>query len=512
MLSKIKFGLTVGLITFLLVTANLLYAAPTGKVVFLNGQTFETTGGDALTGRGAGATTIKALLHEGLVVMGMDGKYKPAIAKSWSLDKKWANMTFLLNEKARFHDGSPVTAQDVKFSLERAMRPEMKFIFGAEMTRLIDKIETEGDYKVIVYFKMPYPAFLARCAEYLAIEPKKYIEKVGDAEYARKPVGAGPFKFVKLEQDVSLELEAVDNHYRKVPAIKTLVYKVVPEPMTRLAMLKTGEADITLLDPAHMEELRKDKNFQIYLSRQTYLLTLAFDDLYFPQPSPFKDIRVRQAVSYALDREAICKNVLFGASEPWGDIYPPYMLGYDPKIKEYPYDPVKAKALLKEAGYPNGFETEISAYATQRLAAETIAAELAQFGIKAKLNILEFATWTQMMRGRQLKGLGFRSGPWWGGRNHPGVALESHFAKGQNYAYYVPEEIAKAMEQINHLTDEKEIFSEARKISALYRKNMHRINLWAVGAVFGLGPKIQYWQNTPGWVFPARFEEITLKR
>ncbi len=194
------------------------------------------------------------------------------------------------------------------------------------------------------------------------------------------------------------------------------------------------------------------------MSKYTYLRTLAFYDLAFPEEkSPFLDLRVRQAAAYAIDYKGITQNVMHGTGEPYGDILPPYATGYDPSIKPWPYDPEKAKALLKEAGYPNGFDTMITSDEPVKDETVAIAASLAKVGIRAKVNIPEHGIWTREIHEKKLRGLGSHPGPWWSGYSHPGLALDSHLGETSPWVFYNKPEIAKDVSKLLLMTDEKKM-------------------------------------------------------
>ena len=149
--------------------------------------------------------------------------------------------------------------------------------------------------------------------------PKNYIEKVGDAGFAAKPVGAGPFQIMDFKQDDYVRVKAVRNHYRKTPYVDEVLFKIAEEPATRLAMLKTGEADMIILNGQHIPEVRKDPNLRIIWSQHTFVVTMVFQDLAHPkEPSPFHDERVRKAASLAIDRAGICKNIFNDGSRALG--------------------------------------------------------------------------------------------------------------------------------------------------------------------------------------------------
>jgi peptide/nickel transport system substrate-binding protein len=498
----------------LLVSPCLAQKASKGEATVVVQEPFAMTGGDPHTSFGAGSMNITNFIHESLVIKGYDGKLGPALAKSWQVSKDGLNMTFTLNERAKFHNGAPVTAEDVKFSIERAMRPELKYNKGGTMRQYLEKVEVLDDHRVAVHFKSPYPALLEWCAQALAILPKAYLEKVGDAEFTKHPIGAGPFKWIDYEQDVSINAEAVADHYRKVPSVKTIHFKFVQEPATIIAMLKAGEADIVQIPRQNLPEVKKDPKFRIVWSKFIMAPSLGFFDLGFPdEQSPFKDRRVRRAASLAINRKAICDKVLNGAAEPWGDIFAPYNPGYNPNIKPDPYDPQKAKALLKEAGYPNGFDTTFTCgLLGDQVESQAIAADLARVGIRAKIIELEAATYLRSYQEKKIHGLVRAPNPSWVGMAHPGVAVES-VINSKNYNSYstTPKNVEAAWEKLYGTSDEKAIVAQAREVSRLYREAEVRDMLWAIHTAFALSPRVKNYKPIQGKMQIVGLEYLELK-
>ena len=427
-LSFCCFVMTVLLVGWTLIPSSVAKAAPKGKATTLVPTAFEMTGGDPHTTTGATGSIIISIIHNGLISKYSDGKYHPGIAKSWKVAANWKYMTFKLDRRAKFHDGTQVKAEDVKFSLDRV--PTMKGYFAPVFKKYIDRVEVVNADTVKVYFKKPYVGIFTSLARYIAIIPKHYVEKVGDVEFAKKPIGAGPFKVLDIKQDVHVKVEAVNNHFRKTPNVKYLNDLHIAESATRFAMLKAGEADLSWADPPTYQACVKDPTLTIAMSKYTYMRTIAFYDLGFPdEKSPFRDLRVRQAVAHAIDYKGITKYVLHGTAEPVADILPPYGIGFDPSIKGYEYNIKKAKALLKEAGYPNGFDTVLHSENPVKDETEAIAASLKKAGIRAKVNIAEHATRDRKVFEKKFRALGNMPGPWWSGYNHPGLALASNLGK-----------------------------------------------------------------------------------
>jgi peptide/nickel transport system substrate-binding protein len=487
---------------------------PKGKLVYSpSNATFSYRKAiDPHTGIGAEQTTINTLIFDSLLTKDPRGRELPAMAESWTIGPNWAYYDFKLRKGIKFHNGDPFTAADVKFSIERAMREDLLFVFGAELRRHIDRVEILNDYQVRVHLKAPYPAFPDRLYNNLMIVPKKYIERVGDAGFAAKPVGAGPFQIVDFKHDEFVQVKAVRNHYRKTPYIDELIYKTAEEPATRLAMLKTGEADMIMLNAQHIPDVRKDPNLRIIWSQHTYLATMVFQDMARPnEPSPFLNEKVRKAASLAIDRVGICKNVLNDQSEPWGSFLAPYHPGFDPNKKPDPYNPELAKKLLAEAGYPNGFKTTFTTGSGTKIPYDVLTAQLNEVGIKAEFVVLEHGLWQKKHTLGELRGLSYGSGPWWAGRVHPAVALESHTVGSWAPVGRTIPDLIEAWKKVNNATTLQAIAQAAKEYDNLLLKKGFRVPLWSVHVPYAVNKRVEHYDPVSGLIFPIHFEYLKLR-
>jgi len=357
---------------------------------------------------------------------------------------------------------------------------------------------------------MPAPDIWKRFWWDGAIMPEKYRESVGDKGFADKPIGSGPFRWVEYKQDQYYKLEALPKHHRKTPEIKTLTIVYVGEPSTRVAMLKAGEADIVELSGPHIPVVKSDPNLTFFQVKHVIGSALTFCDLVHPEkPSPFHDIRVRKAVSLAIDRATICDKLLFGGAEPWGEILNPYNLGYDPTVKPDPYDPEKAKALLAEAGYPNGFETEFNNRGNS-IVVEALVANLADVGINAKINIFEGGAWYNAHQGKKLNGLKI-GGTWYDAEPHPGADIQNAFNTEAPFAYTIDKEIEAMLDKSMAATTDEEAAKWGRKLSKAVRDKYMRPPLWSQHANYGLSKKIVKWEPQAGSYPGTRFEYMQIK-
>jgi peptide/nickel transport system substrate-binding protein len=340
-------------------------------------------------------------LHDALVKPMPGNLMAPSLAESWTVSADQRVYEFKLREGVKFHNGDPFTAEDVKFSFHRNK--------GARILReKVREVEIVDRYRVRFHLHEPFPDFMAFYGTLATaaawIVPKSYVEKVGADGFKRQPVGLGPYKFVSHTPGIELIMEAFEGYWRKMPHVKRLVFKSVPEPTTRAAMLKRGEVDIAyLLDPPQALELKRDPALKLAFSGGIGVFFLDFFDQWDPK-SPWSDRRVRLAANYAIDRRALSESETLGASKPTGNIIP-RAFEFTLPIEPYPYDPGKAKQLLAEAGYPNGFDAgELHQIPPYFSMGETIVGYLGAVGIKLKMRPMEraafFAAWgTKKLRG-----------------------------------------------------------------------------------------------------------------
>src|SRR4051812_37856457 len=253
-------------------------------------------------------------LHDSMV-KAMPGKpYAPCLAESWTAAPDGLTYDFVIRKDAKFHNGEPVTAEDVKFSYERYRGTSHEL-----MKENLASIETPEPSHVRFKLKKPWPDFLSFYSSASGagwVVPKKYVEKVGDDGFKRAPIGAGPYKFVSFNPGVELVLEANEHYWRKTPSVKRLVFKAVPEEVTRLAMLKRGEVDIAYsIRGAMAEELRRTAGLTLQPNYPPGTFWLVFPEQWTAPKSPWADKRVRLAVNHAIDRAAINEAETLGFSK-----------------------------------------------------------------------------------------------------------------------------------------------------------------------------------------------------
>jgi peptide/nickel transport system substrate-binding protein len=313
---------------------------------------------------------------------------KPGLAEKWEKidDLTWK---FTLIKGATFHNGEPINAAAVKFSFDRIMSDSLKSPHKGKLNSF-KEVNVLDDRTFTISLNQPYAPGLYMLAQYLFIVPPGYINKVGDAEYNLNPVGSGAYKLDKWIKGQEIILSAYDKYYGKKPAYKKLVFKGVPEESSRVASLLTGEADVISGIPVHQRKKIVDSG-KAYLTDQMGSMNYLGLNTY---EKPFSDVKVRQAVNYAINRPLINKALFDGKAILCVGPISPRTFGANTSLKPYTYSVEKAKKLLAEAGYPNGFETRL-AYGTYmpqiQEQAEAIASDLGKVGIKVILEPFERA-------------------------------------------------------------------------------------------------------------------------
>ena len=341
-------------------------------------------------------------MHDALVKPMPGNLMAPSLAESWTVSADQKTYEFKLRDGLKFHNGDPFTAEDVKFSFQRSK-------VGKVLKDRVRDVEIVSPTRVRFHLHEPFPDFMALYGTMATgagwIVPKKYIEKVGDDGFRKQPVGLGPYKFVSHTPGVDLVLEASETYWRKMPSVKRLVFKSVPEATTRAAMLKNGEVDVAyMLDTPTAQELKRDPNFRLGFSGAIGVHYLDFFDQWDPK-SPWADRRVRLAANHAVDRKALSEAETLGASRPTGSMVP-RTFDFTLPLPAYEYDPAKAKKLLAEAGYPNGFDGgDFYPYPPYFSAGETILGYFGAVGIRMKLRTMERAAFQTAWGGKKLHGV-----------------------------------------------------------------------------------------------------------
>jgi peptide/nickel transport system substrate-binding protein len=447
-------------------------------------------------------------LHDA-VVKPMPGQpMAPCLAESWSASEDGTTYDFVLRKGAVFHNGDPVTAEDVKFSFERYQGSSKDLL-----KERVAVIETPDPLHVRFKLKTPWPDFMTFYATATGaswVVPKKYVEKVGDDGFKKAPIGAGPYKFVSAQPGVEVVFEAFDQFWRKKPNVKRLVFKMIPDEATRLAALKAGEVDIVYSIRGPLgEELRRTPGLTLKPAVLQAPFYIYFPDQWDPK-SPWHDVRVRRAAAMAIDRQGINDAITLGFSRITGSTIPSQFEFYWQPPKPV-HDPQKAKALLAEAGFPNGFDAgEFSCDASYSTVAEAVLDNFVSAGIRCKLRPLERAAFFEAYSHKKLKNV-LLSGS--GAFGNAATRLEAFVVKGGIYSYGSYPDIDELFPQQATELNPKKRAAILDKMQQLLDEKAIYAPIWELGFLNGVGPRVgeSGFGLMPGYAYTAPYEEITIK-
>jgi peptide/nickel transport system substrate-binding protein len=448
-------------------------------------------------------------LHDAMVKPMPGDTMAPSLAESWTAAPDGLSYEFVLRRNVKFHDGEPVTAEDVKFSFERYRGATA----GSFKSRVLG-VDVLDARRVRFRLKQPWPDFMTFYGTPATgagwIVPKRYVEKVGDEGFKKAPIGAGPYKFVSFTPGVELVLEAFDQYWRKPPSVKRLVFKVIPDEATRLAALKHGEVDIVYsIRGALAEELQRTAGLALKSTIIPAPFWLVFLDQWDAK-SPWHDRRVRLAANYAIDRREINKAETLGYSKlTWSIIPSSFEFFWQPPA--YPVDPAKAKQLLAEAGYPNGFDA--GAYfcdASYANLAESAANYLKAVGIRTDLRPLERAAFFSQFREKKLRNI-VQVGS--GAFGNAATRIEAFVAAGGTYVYASYPDIDGLFREQASEMDRNKRTAIVHKIQQLMYEKAMFAHLWELAFLNGVGPRVAEsgLGLITGHAYSAPYEDVKLK-
>ena len=453
-------------------------------------------------------------LHDAMVKAMPGNAYAPSLAESYEIAPDFKSATFKLREGVKFQNGDPVTTEDVKFSFEKYRGGNARALKDK-----VDRLETPDDRTIRFIFKEPFLDFLLMYGGPVTaagwIVPKKYYEEVGADGFKQRPIGAGPYKLVRQVEGSEFEFEAFPDYWRKSPSIKTFVVKGIAEGTTRVATFQTGEADFVSLVPGQLWNVIKE--YPKFTPAPTQSSSIWIEFAGFDKPgSQFADKRVRQAVSLALDRQAISEAEEGGLSGRQGNWIPenwPNAIKWPPPE----YDPAKAKQLMAEAGYPNGFDVEaLTPFPPNFSLAERVVTALREIGIRTRVNQMERAAYTARLGEgpEQFKGhilIHFSASP--------GDAMSWIRAwatcRGSSSRMCIPE-IDDRVQAYDRSTDLKERERLVTEIQQYMLDNWIFVELYRQALLNAQGPRIaNQWDEifgaVPGHPLFAPIEDVRLK-
>jgi peptide/nickel transport system substrate-binding protein len=448
------------------------------------------------------------LLRRNLKTLQLEGN----LAESWRVvnDTTWQ---FKLKRNVKFHNGEPFDAAAVKYSIERMLNPKQGAP-GRTSIATIDHVDVVDPYTVNVITKAPFPLLGVRMSPghcgTVGIVPPKYLAQVGDAGFAVKPVGTGPYKFVEWVKDERLVLEANKDYHRGAPAIERLIFRPVPELTTRVAALMSGQADLVSdIPPDQTGKIQSSGNAHVEISSLGGFVIMVKMTNYL-MPGPWQDVRVRKAINYAIDMDTIIKTVLEGYGVVLGVPLEKEAFGFNPNIKWYGYDPERAKALLRDAGYANGFEMTLHApnrrYMNDIEVMQAMAQMLNKVGIKAKVEVWEQSIYTTKWRKREL--LPAYMTAWGGAGVFDGDLLTSSLHSKSALAIFKDDALDKMLEEAQATNDPERRKAIYWKAQELIYEQAPIIKAYQQAHIFGVSNRLDWkpWVDNMLFLYDAKLK------
>ena len=448
-------------------------------------------------------------IHDALVKPMPGGDNTPSLAEAWTASKDGLSYEFVLRKNTKFHNGDPVTAEDVKFSFDRYK--------GAGATLLKEKVkdvQVPASNRVRFVLKEPWPDFMTFYGTSATgagwIVPKKYVEKVGDDGFKKAPIGAGPYKVVSFNPGVELIMEAFEGYWRKVPAVKRMVFRSMSDETTRAAALKAGDVDIVyLLSGPTAEDVKRTPGLRLAAAKPPGVVFLDLPEQWDPK-SPWHDRRVRLAASHALDRNALNQAETLGMSRPTGGLIPrvlDFARAYEPPA----FDPTQAKKLLAEAGYPNGFDAgDLTPFPPFFSLAEAIGNYLQAVGIRTRVRTMERAAFLTAWREHKIKGVIMGLGAPAG---NAATRIEVYVTKSGIYSSGVVPEIEDLYQRQARELDRKKRETLLHQIQQIMHDRVMHVPIYELAFLWGIGPRVEEAcvDHIKGFSYSAPYEDLKLK-
>ncbi len=462
----------------------------------------------ALTTAGGNSSLLTRDIYESLVSPDTNLKPIPGLAESWKVSADGKSYEFKLRKGATYVNGDPVVIEDVAFVFANAKDPKRNTNLVPQKHWLRAEIVDRETVRYVLDW--PDPGFLRSLGDSFRhhLVPQKYYESIGGEDaFEKAPIGSGPYKVVERKVKEGWTLERYEGYWGNKPLFKRAVFKVIPEPSTRSAALKVGEIDFSNnFPPSFMADAEKD-GFKLLKNPSSNTVSIRINKLRETdpatgKPNPFRDKRVRQAMAYAIDRDAIISRVLSGIGEPVA-IQFPEDFGYDPELKPFPYDPNKAKQLLADAGYKDGIDATFYGLLGERVplskeVGEVVAQYLTAVGIRTKVVNEEYAAWlARTVRGssqgkpNELYPLGYGF-TYVGGGATPYQAFRELRCEDMNTKWTCDPEFDKVHDQLMTESDPKKAEEITRALARRAHEEQYLTVLYRNVTIYAMRNQVQF--------------------
>ena len=446
--------------------------------------------------------TVYRNIFDNLVTRDPSGKIVPQIATAWTY-RSPTEIEFTIRTNVRFHDGTPLTAEDVAYTVRRITNPEFK---SPQLSQFdsIQAAEVVAPDKVVLRTQKPYPALLAQLVK-LSIVPRAYVEKVGAERFNLEPMGSGPYRFGSWQRGVRVTLQANDAYWRGRPPFRTVTFQMVPDEATRIADLRSGRADIIRsLNPDSAAALRSETRLRLLpaaTERIGYLFVNA-------QAGPTKDVRVRRAIAHAINRDLLISALLAGFGNPVNIVLTPANFGYVPDIQGYDYNPARARELLREAGAANAELSFLTSPAYDQRVVQAIQQMLQEVGLRVTIAVYDHPTFLRRRQGNPEEAGSLSTGLWSCACQDADGVIFPLFRSGSIWAKYSNPQFDAAVDAARVTVNEPERLRHYRRAFEILREDVPGVGLYQAYAIYAARRELQ-WQPTANeafFVFDMRWQ------
>lgn len=433
-------------------------------------------------------------IFDNLVTRDAEGKIVPQVAERWRyIDER--TIEFTIRQNIRFHDGSPLTAEDVAFSIRRITDPALRSPQFSQFDQ-IASAEVRDPATLVMRTKSSYPALMAQLVK-LSIVPKAVVERVGAQAFNVQPVGSGPYKLRSWQRGVATTLDAVEDYWRGRPPFRSVVFRVAPDVATRVANLQTGRADIVRqLTPDEAQTIRRDPKLQVLAApteRIGYMFVNALN-------GPTQDVRVRRAIAHAIDQKSLIEALLQGFGKPVDIVLTPANFGYVEGIGGYAFDPERAKALLREANAVGAQISFLTSPAYDRRLVEALQQMLQDVGLKVNIEMMDHPTFLRRRQGRPDEAGSISLGRWSCACQDADGVIFPLFRTGSGWAKYTNPAFDVEVDAARATLDEARRLQHYRRAFEILKQDVPGIGLYQDYAIYAAKRELE-WKPTANEAF-----------
>ncbi|MBL8836074.1 MAG: ABC transporter substrate-binding protein [Alphaproteobacteria bacterium] len=446
--------------------------------------------------------TVYRNIFDNLVTRNAEGRIVPQIATAWT-QRTPTEIEFTIRTDVKFHDGTPLTAEDVVFSVRRIIDPAFRSPQLSQFDSIV-AAEVAAPDKVVLRTRSPYPALLAQLVK-LSIVPRAYVERVGNERFNLEPMGSGPYRFVSWQRGVRVTLQANEAYWRGRPPFQTVTFQAVPDEATRIANLRSGRADIIRgLNPDSAATLRSEQRIRV-LPAPTERVGYMFINA---QAGPTRDVRVRRAIAHAINRDLLVQALLSGFGSPTPIVLTPASFGYVADVQGYPYDPARARALLREAGAENAELSFLTSPAYDQRIVQALQQMMQEVGLRVNLSTSDQPTFLRRRQGNPEDAGSVSIGAWSCACQDADGVIFPLFRTGSIWAKYSNPEFDAAVDAARATLDEAERLRLYRRAFEILRDDVPGLGLYQVYAIYAARRELQWTPtaNEAFFVFDMRWQ------